>query len=440
MKVLLEATEASIINIDDVRAKVKDMKEQNAALRAHKYKKWKGKDGLWYTHVYDARKKEKRRLIKRKTEKELNKAIIEEFVKTHSVLKEHTLETVYPEWLGYFKLHTNKSCTVKRYTTEWTRYYQDDPIIKKPLRQLSKIDLDEWVHKMIKVHKMTKTQYYTMSYILRHCMIYAEEKGYIDKNEFSNIKIETKMFLKQQKKADETQVYLESEQPFIIEEAWNDYNKNPDNTTPLAVILLFYLGTRPGEVVAIREEDVEEDYIHIQRMETGDFVEVEPGKYKRASRSVVEHTKTDAGDRLVPLIGKAVKIVALIKDVNKRLGCSGGYLFMYKGERVKETAVSWRLQKYCNHLNIPYRSPHKIRKTVISSMIDANVNINTIRKIVGHEDEKTTYNNYCFDRKSNDEIRKQLEIALGEYKRFNNSIIQFRSDTEVTISNQSQAV
>ena len=64
--------------------------------------------------------------------------------------------------------------------------------------------------------------------------------------------------------------------------------------------------------MAIREEDVEEDYIHIQRMETGDFVEIEPGKYKRASRSVVEHTKTDAGDRLVPLIGKAVKIVCLI--------------------------------------------------------------------------------------------------------------------------------
>ena len=158
-----------------------------------------------------------------------------------------------------------------------------------------------------------------MSYILRHCMIYAEEKGYINQNVFSSIKIESKMFRKEQKKSDETQVYLDSEQPMIIEEAWRDYNKNPDNTTPLAVILLFYLGARPGEIVAIKEEDVKEDYIHIRRMETGDFIEIEPGKYKRISRSVVEHTKTDAGDRLVPLIGKAVKIVGLIKSVNKRL-------------------------------------------------------------------------------------------------------------------------
>ena len=280
-----------------------------------------------------------------------------------------------------------------------------------------------------------------MSYILRHCMIYAEEKGYINQNVFSSIKIESKMFRKEQKKSDETQVYLDSEQPMIIEEAWRDYNKNPDNTTPLAVILLFYLGARPGEIVAIKEEDVKEDYIHIRRMETGDFIEIEPGKYKRISRSVVEHTKTDAGDRLVPLIGKAVKIVGLIKSVNKRLNCNGKYLFMNQGERIKETAISWRLEKYCNHLQIPYRSPHKIRKTVISSMIDANVNINTIRKIVGHEDEKTTYNNYCFDRKSKTEIKRQLEIAL-DVEDHKKNVVQFnRFNSEpVIMSNHNKVV
>lgn len=355
--------------------------------------------------------------------------------------RERTLETIYPEWLQYFSMHTNKSASVKRYTSEWARYYKNDAIIKYPIKQLDKLILDEWVHKMIKAYNMTKKQYYTMSYILRHCMIYAEEKGYINQNVFSSIKIESKMLRKEQKKSDETQVYLDSEQPMIIEEAWRDYNKNPDNTTPLAVILLFYLGARPGEIVAIKEEDVKEDYIHIRRMETGDFIEIEPGKYKRISRSVVEHTKTDAGDRLVPLIGKAIKIVGLIKSVNKRLNCNGKYLFMNQGERIKETAISWRLEKYCNHLQIPYRSPHKIRKTVISSMIDANVNINTIRKIVGHEDEKTTYNNYCFDRKSKTEIKRQLEIAL-DVEDHKKNVVQFnRFNSEpVIMSNHNKVV
>ena len=123
--------------------------------------------------------------------------------------RERTLETIYPEWLQYFSMHTNKSASVKRYTSEWARYYKNDAIIKYPIKQLDKLILDEWVHKMIKAYNMTKKQYYTMSYILRHCMIYAEEKGYINQNVFSSIKIESKMFRKEQKKSDETQVYLD---------------------------------------------------------------------------------------------------------------------------------------------------------------------------------------------------------------------------------------
>jgi len=438
--VLQYALENGMIDLAYVREQI-EMNKRKEVLEKHPYSIWEGKNGYWYTYIFDPDKKNSRRLIKYKTRKSLEDKLVQYYSDHEVKERERTLETIYPEWLQYFSMHTNKSASVKRYTSEWARYYKNDAIIKYPIKQLDKLILDEWVHKMIKAYNMTKKQYYTMSYILRHCMIYAEEKGYINQNVFSSIKIESKMFRKEQKKSDETQVYLDSEQPMIIEEAWRDYNKNPDNTTPLAVILLFYLGARPGEIVAIKEEDVKEDYIHIRRMETGDFIEIEPGKYKRISRSVVEHTKTDAGDRLVPLIGKAVKIVGLIKSVNKRLNCNGKYLFMNQGERIKETAISWRLEKYCNHLQIPYRSPHKVRKTVISSMIDANVNINTIRKIVGHEDEKTTYNNYCFDRKSKTEIKRQLEIAL-DVEDHKKNVVQFnRFNSEpVIMSNHNKVV
>lgn len=45
-------------------------------------------------------------------------------------------------------------------------------------------------------------------------------------------------------------------------------------------------------------------------------------------------------------------------------------------------------------------------------MIDNDVNINTIRALVGHEDERTTYHNYCFNRKLEDQIQAELEKAL----------------------------
>lgn len=439
MQILMYALKTDIINIDDVRTKL-EMKNNQEILEAHEYKIWQGKDGNWYTHVYDPSKKEKRRLIKRKTESKLHKELIKIY-KTKEK-KEITLEDLYPEWLDYLSLHTTKSASVKRYTSEWNKYYVSSPIIKQPIKQLNTLILDKWVHNMIKTYNLNRKKYYTMTYIIRHCMEYAKDNGYIKKNAFKKVKVDAKMFQKVKKKTDETQVYLEYEQPLIIEEAWKDYNQNPENTTPLAVILEFYLGTRAGEIVAIKESDVEEDYINIQRMEVGVFEQVDIGTYKRTGRTVVEHTKSDAGDRRVPLIGSAKEVIQLILSVNQRNKCSGKYLFMKDGQRIHASAVSWRLEKYCNHLGISYRSLHKIRKTVISSLIDSNVNINTIRKIVGHEDEKTTYRNYCFDRKAETQIRKQIELALDKKPESFNVVLfkNIQSNNQVTTGNQSQAI
>jgi integrase len=56
---------------------------------------------------------------------------------------------------------------------------------------------------------------------------------------------------------------------------------------------------------------------------------------------------------------------------------------------------------------------HKIRKTYISTLIDnENININYIREQVGHADERTTYGNYCFNRKSKDLTEYDMEQAL----------------------------
>ena len=119
------------------------------------------------------------------------------------------------------------------------------------------------------------------------------------------------------------------------------------------------------------------------------------------------------------------------------IGDAESYLFMDKnGERIKESIMTGRLRKYCEQLNIPYRSPHKMRKTVISKMVDAQMNINTVRKFAGHEDEKTTYNNYCFDVKRKEENRNQLEEALDRNHKYGNIIVFNRAEKPRMCCNQ----
>ena len=70
-------------------------------------------------------------------------------------------------------------------------------------------------------------------------------------------------------------------------------------------------------------------------------------------------------------------------------------------------------KRYCKRLDIFYRSSHKSRKTYISSLIDAGININTVRSYAGHADERTTYSCYCFDRTPEKFKKEQLEDALA---------------------------
>ncbi len=85
-------------------------------------------------------------------------------------------------------------------------------------------------------------------------------------------------------------------------------------------------------------------------------------------------------------------------------------LFQFQtGVRIGElTAV----RKLCKEIDTVHKSSHAARKTFISALIDGGVNINTIRELMGHRDERTTYNSYCYDYSTNDERAKLIENAL----------------------------
>ncbi|NLJ96469.1 MAG: tyrosine-type recombinase/integrase [Clostridiales bacterium] len=91
------------------------------------------------------------------------------------------------------------------------------------------------------------------------------------------------------------------------------------------------------------------------------------------------------------------------------------YIFLGKdGNRIHSRALDTRIRKYCTHIGIDEKSMHKIRKTYISTLVDSNlININTIREMVGHEDERTTLKNYTFNRKSDVQTQENMETALA---------------------------
>ena len=405
-KLLSYCITSGILNLDDVQDQM-TKKFKETILKHHNHKIWQGSDQRYRTHVSDNTKKSGRRLVVKTYEEDLLKYLGEFYGITESKNIENaiSLENLYPDWKSYKEIHTTAKNYIRRIHNDWERYYVGTAIIKKPLNQLKKLDLDTWAHKLIKDNNMTKKQYYNATIIMRQSLDYAVALGIITENPFSAVHIDGKrMFRRVKKKADATQVYLKNEIEPIYKMAWKDFyrpNKLKNKLTPLAILFQFQTGVRIGELCVVSYSDIEDDqHLHIQRM------------YRYETHEVIEHTK-NFEDRTVLLTSSAKQIIQTARAYQKEHGCNtDGYIFSEDNTPLAPWSVAYLYNKYCDHLGIMRKSSHKTRKTYISALIDGKVNINTIREMVGHADERTTYNNYCFDRSTENEKVYLIEKAL----------------------------
>ena len=114
------------------------------------------------------------------------------------------------------------------------------------------------------------------------------------------------------KKSNSKEVYKTNEKELIIEEMERRLKNNPSNTAPLAVLLDFELGTRKGEILAISTKDIVGDKIHIHRQIIEEFDTCDLDNIKSKGFKVVDYTKSEEGDRWLPLTNEAKKIIKSI--------------------------------------------------------------------------------------------------------------------------------
>lgn len=410
--------ESATINSIEVRKSIELMTKQKILQIQYGFcKPWLASDGRWKIKVPDDSKSSGYRLIAKKSQENLENEIVSHWKNIGNPNKEITLKTLYPEWLAYKKLHVKSSSYIRRISDDWNRFYVGTDIVNIPIAKLDLLTLDQWIHKMIKEYDMTKTCYYNMSMIIRQALSYACEKKIIEKSPLNDVHVNTKLFRKRKKPLDSTQVFLNEEQARIEQIAFEQFHKS-DCSWYLAIPLMFQLGIRAGECLSLKFTDVNEEqqgYIHIQRMLVADYKLDEDSKPQLVGYKDVEHTKTSAGDRNIYLTEQAKHILDLLQEWNISHGFSANdFVFISAKGRPQEAGINYRLRKCCKLAGIPARSQHKIRKTFISALIDnPDLNINFIRSQAGHESEKTTYQSYCFNRKTDLQTETAMEKALS---------------------------
>ena len=378
--------ENGIIDLSYVQEQL-EMKKREEILNNHNYSIWfNEKENVWYTCLPDDSKSDNRKRIKRRKKVDLEKAIVDYYISLEKKNKEAkqdilTIEKLFYEFMKY-KTKEVGGGTVNRMMADWKRFYKPNrEFINKPVGELTKINIDDFFNSVLDRHELKKKGFYNMCGILKQMLEYAVDAEYLEKNPY-RIKVNKKKFAPD-KKSNSKEVYKTNEKELIIEEMERRLKNNPSNTAPLAVLLDFELGTRKGEILAISTKDIVGDKIHIHRQIIEEFDTCDLDNIKSKGFKVVDYTKSEEGDRWLPLTNEAKKIIKRVEKINKEYGYSyNGLLFCRKGTCLSPDTIDTQIKRGCEHIGIPVKTMHKIRKTYASTLLHSGVNISIVKDLL----------------------------------------------------------
>jgi integrase len=397
-------------NLDlDVLESIDKMKK-DSVLSKHPYQITQQNNGekRWQTYVMDEHTHKRRKVTATSEKKLIDKLFIFYYEETAV-----TLRKLYPEWLDKRKTCGISPRTVKRNENHWDKYYSGNPIVDVPIHKLTAEHIEDYFHTTIRKFNLTTKELGNMKYIFVDIMKLAFKRKYITYNPFTDVDINTNGCKPQSKKNSTSRVYLPNEKEELFKVLNSYIDTYPQRTDGYAIFLLFKLGLRIGELVALKWSDI--DYstneLHIHRMES--MVNETDEKLIPA---VVEYTKRKSpyGDRFLPLGDYEILLFQKIKQINYLNNYSDDdFIFCNDNGRILSRSIDKRIRKCCVKAGIEVKSAHDIRRTVASEMFKQGVPVVIIKQYLGHSDIKTTYE-YILDNNQRNETHNIIIKSLSD--------------------------
>lgn len=376
------------VNLSCVQAEI-EMHSKQELLKHHPYKVWEGRDGKWYTYLPDDHKGriQKKRITKEKLE--------EDIINFWIAKKENpTVREVFTEWLlKKTERREIERSTLDRYKREFDEHFKT--IEQKHICDITESDIKDFMISNLHTYHMTSKAYGNFRTLVFGIFKYAKEKeliAYSITTIVGDMEISRKRFRKKVRK-DEEQVYMEDEFPRI-----KAYLEEHPDMVNMGLLVMFATGMRIGELAGLKCEDISHTDIYVHRTEIS---------YKDESGNMIyevrDTPKTEAGNRHICCPETYVEYVLKAKEI-----CGGEYLFSINGERLKSYQFRNRLRTINKKLGIVNKSPHKIRKTYATMLLDAGAEESLVKAQMGHSDIKTTKQYYYVNRKRSSGIQKVL--------------------------------
>ena len=386
---LNEAISHGILDLAVIERQVNAMKRQEY-LEKHKNKIYQNKDGRWVTYLPG------RKRIQRADKESLNDAIVEYYRKAED---NPTVGDIFNEWnQRRLELGRIKASTATRFDHDFDKFF--NTFGSRRIKSVDPGDISDFLEDQLVKYNLTRKAFSNLKTLTKGIFKRARKLGYFDYSVemiFQDLDVSDHDF--KPKIVDDAKEIFYGDELDLITSYCIDHK---DDLSSLGVLLMFVTGMRVGEVVCLKDGDILNGEIHVHRTET---------QFYRDGKNhfeVSEYPKTPAGIRRVIVPDSYEWLLDLLRQHH-------GYIFIgMHGSRMHTNQLRKRLYQICHKLEIPVRSPHKLRKTYGTILLDNHIDSKVIEKQMGHVDISTTELHYHRDRKRTQQKRDIIN-SIAEF-------------------------
>lgn len=306
--------------------------------------------GRWTTKYYNENGDRKKAIY-------TNKKDLIQFLYAHyskGDVKNKTFETVFNEAMTYKREMSGRSYrTIQDYAGMYKKYMA--PLGGRKIAEIGEDDLRKWIMQTVLPLHPTARAFKRLLINTKVVFNYAIKIHCIGKNDNPMTGIEFDDYSKHcvhtyVKEEDKSFTDTESE---LIRA---DMLQHPDEPCALVALLSMELGTRAGEIVALCNEDVDDNHINIHRQQIRD-TETKPERYY-----IADYTKDARCAEVKVRTHKITPRIRQILDLANKLPGESEFLFHDKnGKMITTGTYNQYLHRHLDRLGISKFGNHKFR-------------------------------------------------------------------------------
>ena len=378
--------ENEAVNDEIMTRKAKDLQE--------KYHYWKTSKGIYKVHIYDG---DKRKVVERKNEMGMIEYLVDR--ENGKIDSNVTFRYCYDQWRA---IHDNlvDANTVQKYQSDFKRYFENSQLLQKRISDLSKDDLltfmaDQIKHPTFKgkksEHVLNRRAAKSLWGYITNTFAWAVENGYVgeEKNPCDRI-VPKKTFyrLTEERERPDDRVIIPPEQIIALNRQFQlDHEKHPGYIAVYALELASLTGMRAGEIVALKWEDIQGNYIQVRRRESED---------KLTGEIRIKSVPKNKKPRPVPYTDAIRSLLERVRAVEEENGWLGEYIFTGWEGRVTVHQLTSCLKNKCNQIGIRTKGINAYRRTVNSLIRASGLSAEAASAMLGNTPAVNTQY-YTFD-------------------------------------------